>query len=234
MNRPFIKSGLVGLLVIAMSIVLLNVFPTQAPSMIDGFFTPIIAFEFIQTQQEVYQLFGSSDSVDRQAMIEAMDLGNWLDFIYMFLYSSFLLLFSIRCGKITKKRYYQAGVILSFIVLVADALENVQLLRITSEIVTQDFGKALSYLHFFTWVKWGSIAIIFLVLVPYFVKGNTYSKAMAIAGIMSFVLGTLSYIHRSVLNEIFALSVGIMFLLMIIYCFIYKEENPTNNYNGSD
>lgn len=50
MNRPFIKAGIVGLLVIVMSIVLLAVFPSKAVRLPDGFFTPIIAFEFIETK----------------------------------------------------------------------------------------------------------------------------------------------------------------------------------------
>ncbi|MCP4669407.1 MAG: hypothetical protein GY849_23995, partial [Deltaproteobacteria bacterium] len=68
------------------------------------------------------------------------------------------------------------------------------------------------------------IAAIFLVLLPYFIKGSAYSKMIAMMGVVTFVLALLSFIHRSVLNEIFAIAVAIMFLLMIIYCFVHKEE----------
>ncbi len=224
MNRPFLKSGIIGLLVICMSIVLLMVFPDKAPSMMVGFFTPIIAFEFVQTPQEALHLFGSSDSVARQEMIAAMDLGNRLDYIYMCLYSMFLLLFSLGVVKVTGKKGYFAGAVLAVMVLAGDALENVQLLGITSKIVTQDFGNELCWLHYFTWLKWGGIAVIFLALTPYFMRGRAYSKIIAIMGVVSFALAVLSFINRSVLNEIFALSVAIMFILMIIYCFTHKEE----------
>jgi len=50
MNRPFLKVGYVGLLVIIMSVTLVIIFPSKASKMPDGFFTPIIAFEFIQTK----------------------------------------------------------------------------------------------------------------------------------------------------------------------------------------
>ena len=44
-------------------------------------------------------------------------------------------------------------------------------------------------------------------------------------GILSFILGAAAYINRSIINEIFSLSVAMMFVLMIIYCFTYKVNN---------
>ena len=225
MNKPFMKTGFLGLLVIGMSVVLLMVFPSKAPWMMDGFFTPIIAFEFVQSQSEVCQLFGLSDSPDQLSMIKAMDFGNRLDYIYMVLYSSFLFFFSFVCAKNTGQRYYYAGSMLSFVILVADALENIQLLRITAKITSQDFGKELSLLHCFTWIKWGGITVVFLILAPYFFKGRSYSKVIAAIGISSFILSVLAYLNRSVLNELLGLSVALMFLLMIVYSFIYKTES---------
>jgi len=219
------KIGFLGLLVIGMSIVLLMVFPSKAPWMMDGFFTPIIAFEFVQSQSEVYQLFGLPDSPDQLSMIKAMDFGNRLDYIYMVLYTSFLFFFSFVCAKNTGQKHYYAGSMLSFVILVADALENIQLLRITAKITSQDFGKELSLLHCFTWIKWGGITIVFLILAPYFFKGRSYSKVIAAIGISSFILSILAYLNRSVLNELLGLSVALMFLMMIVYSFIYKTES---------
>ena len=225
MNKPFMKIGFLGLLVIGMSIVLLMVFPSKAPWMMDGFFTPIIAFEFVQSQSEVYQLFGLPDSPDQLSMIKAMDFGNRLDYIYMVLYTSFLFFFSFVCAKNTGQKYYYAGSMLSFVILVADALENIQLLRITAKITSQDLGKELSLLHCFTWIKWGGITVVFLILAPYFFKGRSYSKVIAAIGISSFILSILAYLNRSVLNELLGLSVALMFLMMIVYSFIYKTES---------
>jgi len=181
MNKPFIKIGFLGLLVIGMSIVLMIVFPSKAPWMMDGFFTPIIAFEFVQSQSEVYQLFGLAGSPDQlsmtQSMIRAMDFGNRLDYIYMVLYASFLFFFSFVCAKNTGQRYYYAGSMLSFVILVADALENIQLLRITAKIASQDFGKELSLLHCFTWIKWGGNHRCFFDSGTIFFKGSQLLKS---------------------------------------------------------
>lgn len=68
------------------------------------------------------------------------------------------------------------------------------------------------------------ITVVFLILAPYFLKGRSYSKVIVVIGISSFILSILAYLNRSVLNELLCLSVALMFLMMIVYCFIYKTE----------
>jgi hypothetical protein len=226
MNKPFKKIGFLGLIVIAMSIMLTTVFPSKTPWMMDGFLTPIMAFEFVQSQNEVNQLFGLTDLPEQQSITQSiirdMNFGNQLDYIYMVLYASFLFFFSLVCAGITGQKQYYAASIISIVILFADAFENIQLLSITSKINHLDFTKELTLLHRFTWVKWGGLAIFFLILVPYFIKGRIYSKLIAFAGSLSFILSVLAYFNRSVLNELMGLSVALMFIMMIIYCFTYK------------
>jgi hypothetical protein len=210
-NKPFVKTGYLGLAVIMMSVLLLFVFPPKAPSLPEGFLTPIIAFEFIQTKTEVIEMFGGENITMRNEMARAMDLGNRLDYVY-------------TCTRLSENKYYYAGAVLALAVLAADALENVQLLGITVNIATGNFDSQLRLLHLFTWIKWGGIALIFLTLSPWFLKGGRFSKMIGITGIISFILGVSAYMNRSVINEIFSLSVALMFILMIIYCFIYKTD----------
>jgi len=223
-NKPFIKTGYLGLAVIMMSVLLLFVFPPKVPSLPEGFLTPIIAFEFIQTNTEVKELFGGENITLRNEMVRAMDLGNQLDYVYMCLYSAFLLMVSVTCARLSKNKYYYAGVVLALVVLAADALENVQLLGITANLSTGNFDSQLRLLYLFTWIKWGGIALIFLTLSPWFLKGGRFSKTIGIMGIISFILGVAAYMNRSLINEIFSLSVALMFIFMIIYCFTYKTD----------
>ena len=190
----------------------------------DGFLTPIIAFEFIQTKAEVYQLFVNTDGSVHHSMIDAMDLGNRLDYIYMVLYSSFLLLFCVTCAKLSEKKFYYIGVAISLLVLAGDAMENVQLLSITSGIEFGDFDTQLNFLYLFTWIKWGGIVAIFLILMPWFARDGKFSKIIGMAGVVTALLGVLSFLNRSVITEIFCLAVGLMFLFMIIYCFTFKYD----------
>jgi len=207
-----------------MSVLLLFVFPPKVPSLPEGFLTPIIAFEFIQTNTEVKELFGGENITLRNEMVRAMDLGNQLDYVYMCLYSAFLLMVSVTCARLSKNKYYYAGVVLALVVLAADALENVQLLGITANLSTGNFDSQLRLLYLFTWIKWGGIALIFLTLSPWFLKGGRFSKTIGIMGIISFILGVAAYMNRSLINEIFSLSVALMFIFMIIYCFTYKTD----------
>jgi hypothetical protein len=165
-NKPFVKTGYLGLAVMMMSVLLLFVFPPKAPSLPEGFFTPIIAFEFIQTKTEVIEMFGGENITMRNEMARAMDLGNRLDYAYMCLYSAFLLMVSVTCARLSKNKYYYTGMVLALAVLAADALENVQLLGITVNIATGNFDYQLRLLHLFTWIKWGGIALIFLLCLP--------------------------------------------------------------------
>ncbi len=224
MNRPFMKVGYVGLMVILMSIILLNIFPSKAPKLPEGFFTPIIAFEFIQTKAEVFQMFVHTDGSVRQDMVAAMDLGNRLDYIYMVLYSLFLFLFCLKCAKLSEKKFYFIGAVISLAILAGDAMENIQLLGITTGIETGIFDLYLNRLFLFTWVKWGGIAAVFLVLMPWFAIGGKFSKIIGMTGSVTAALGVLAFLNRSAITEIFCLGVGLMFLLMIIYCFTFKAD----------
>jgi hypothetical protein len=207
-----------------MSVMLVIIFPSKASKMPDGFFTPIIAFEFIQTKAEVFQLFVSTDGVVHRSMIEAMNLGNQLDYIYMCLYSFFLLMFCVTCAGLSEKKFYYIGAVISLAVLAGDAMENVQLLGITAGIESGDFDAQLNLLYLFTWIKWGGIAAVFLVLVPWFAKGGLFSKTIGMMGSVTAALGVLAFLNRSMITEIFSLGVGLMFLFMIIYCFTYTSD----------
>jgi hypothetical protein len=223
-NKLFIKTGYLGLAVITMSIILLFVFPSKAPSLPKGFITPIIAFEFVQSPDEVFQMFGGENLAIRNQMVDAMDLGNRLDFVYMVLYSMFLLLFSSTGARITKNPYFYAGAAIALAVLAGDVMENIQLLGITANLSTGDIEPYFGLLYTFTWIKWGGLALVFLILSPWFFKGSLFSKMIGAIAIISFILGIAAFLQRSVVNEIFALSVALMFILMIIFCFTFKTR----------
>jgi hypothetical protein len=222
MPRNFRTTGYLGVAVIVMSIVLLVVFPSKTASKVDGMITPVIAFEFLETPEEAYQLFGREPSPARDAMVAAMDLGNRLDFIYMILYTMFLSAFSTLAANESGMTLPRAGRVIAIIILLGDVLENVQLLAITEKLAAGGFECEIGYLRLFTWVKWGGIALTLLALAPYFLKGAAFARVTGIAGILAFLLGLISFVHRSFVNELFSLSVAVMFILMIVYCFIHR------------
>ncbi len=224
MQKPFIRIGLVGLLVIATSLVLLVILPSKGPSMAQGFVTPVIAFEFAQSTQDILGIFGETDSPERQARVRAMDLGNQLDYLYMVLYAGFLALFSLKCTSLTGKRIFQIPAGLAMVALVADALENIQLFGITARLETLDFAPQLLALHWMTWAKWGSLALAFALLAPYFFKGEKYALTIGACGLVCLGLAILAFFAGAPFYEMLGAGTGVMFLLTIIYCFVHKES----------
>lgn len=231
MKKPFKLIGFSGLPVIVMSFLLVMVFPSHAPWMMDGFSTPILAFEFVQSPSEIRQMFGEPGSLDHLAMISAMDSGNRLDYLYMILYTLFLLSFCVACANLTGKKYYYSAGVLSLVILFADAMENIQLLTITAKMATLECDRELALLHGFTWIKWGGLALVFLILAPYFWSGSRFSKLICVTGLSNVILSVLAYVHRSILNELMALSVALMFVMMMVYCFVHRGNQVDSDHD---
>ena len=227
MKRPFIISGIIGVCVIITSIILIMVFPAKVHKLPEGFITPIIAFEFIRTPQEVFDLFGPAESPQHQTLINAMDLGNKLDFIYMLLYNAFLVVFCWKVASLTGKKIYLAGVFVALVILASDCFENIQLLAITSHLGNSSFESQLKMLKIFTWLKWEGTVVAFLILLPYFLKGAVLSRMIAPCSAIAAVLSVTAFTHHGVANELFSLSVVIVFVLMIVYSLFHKEAIAT-------
>ena len=220
----FYKTKILGILLLLISILLLFVLPNKAPEMVEGFFTPIIAFEFARTSFEVKQIFGEFGTDIYDKMISLMKLGNQLDFIFLIIYSFFLFSFVFTIYKITKSKFFLIPLVLSIVILFADFFENIQLLSIIDKLQSENINEELYYLNIFTWLKWGGIALYFLLLYPFLNKGNLYSKITGTIGIVTFLTGVMAFVQRSILNEIFAILVSLMFLLIFFFTFIYKER----------
>jgi hypothetical protein len=222
-NKPFRTVGFIGLVVVLVSLVLTGIFPKEALVMPEGFKTPILAFEFVKTNQEIINLFGTEDEV-RADLVQAFDLGNWVDFVYMVLYSAFLFRFAATAVTQSRRKLFYVGSLLAGVILLGDLLENIQLLQITAVIDSGNFNQQLALLPIFTWVKWGGLALYFLLLSPYFFLAEaTFPRLIGIAAILTFALGGSAFLSRSALNEYYALSVALMFVLIIGYSFWYKE-----------
>lgn len=224
MNKIFLKAGFVGIAVLVLSTVLILVNPSKAVIMPKGFTTPIVAFEFIASEQEVLALFGAAGT-QRDALIQKIDLGNKIDFAYMLTYSFFLWLFSFICFKDTKKKWFIVPMIISAVVLGADALENIQLLSITAKIAEGKYSVELARLHVFTWIKWAGIGAVFVSLIPFLWKKGIFGKIISDMSILAAGIAIAAYFNRSVFNEIYALCVGLVFTMLIIFSLFYKKKS---------
>jgi hypothetical protein len=225
-KRPFFIPGLIGVAVILVSVLNLLVFPQTSPGQIEGLRSPIIAFEFAKTVEEINTLFGPAGSPEQAEMVQKMNQGNMLDFLYMLLYSGFLVSFSIAAKKQRPMGLWPVAVGLALLALVSDMLENLQLFQITNNLTSGDFVDSLTRLHWFTWLKWGSLAFYFLVISVWLLGNGRFGKFIAVVAELTFLLGLFAFAARGFITELFALSVALTFLLMIIFCFTTKAEKP--------
>ena len=225
MRRPFLISAIIGIGVIIISLVLMLTGPQETGPMADGFFTPIIAFEFASDVYDVNLIFYSDDSQLIETAISSITFGTRLDFLFMVLYGAFLLAFSLTCASLTGNRLFYLPAFLAILTALFDLLENLQLLSIMQQLGSGNFTTQLDYLHLFTWLKWGTLSAIFLLLIPFFQKAGVFGRFLAMFAALPLVLGVFAYFIPGLPNELFALSVSAMILMMILFTFLYRESS---------
>ena len=135
-----------------------------------------------------------------------------------------LLTFSLKCASLTGDRRYHFATMLAIIAPIFDILENLQLFSIMEQFISGQFSFELETLRFYTWGKWGALALIFLLFIPFFRSSGKFGVFLSLFATLPAALGVLSFLIPGLLNELFALSIIIMFLLTIIFSFIYRTE----------
>ena len=226
-DRLFLLSGLLGLGALLMTAFLWLIGPRQMGPMPPGFVTPIMAFEFVADPAEVGHLFSVAGAV------AAMDRVNRWDFLYMALYNGFLIAFALACARRTGNRYFYAVAALPLLIWIADALENVQLLAITGvlaadevEPVVDQLLPLLDRLRLFTWLKWGGLALYFVLLWPYFRGLQGRARWIGVVGLLPALLAVAALFSRGLANELMALAIGMMFLVLTVYAWKIAVAQP--------
>ena len=225
-KRPFLPAGIVGFFVVVTAIWMLQFFPAEAVHLPKGFSTPVIFFEFIQSPMEVADFFGiTDDGIPNESFINQMNKGNYLDFFFMLVYSSFLFLFFYLLAKISGNKWVKTGMLLALFAFFGDMFENIQLLGITANLESGHFLRQLSLLHLFTWIKWGSLAISFVLFSVWLYPSGGIYRFMGYVTAIPFLLGIWAFLDRGTASELFAKSISVAFFVMICYCFLYRAKN---------
>jgi len=217
----------IGIILIILGLVIFAVSPRKAYSLPNGFVTPITAFEFSQEKNEVEGIFKKDENSLDLNKIYSMDETNYLDFAFMILYSSFLFAFIYYYYKNTKALIFLLALLIIPLILIGDFLENINLLMITKSLRTNaDFESNLYYLFYCTWLKWGGLGIIFLII-GLTIESLLFFKVTFIA---TFITGAGAFIYRSAFNEVFSILVLISFILLVIYAWLIKKSHIPEQY----
>ncbi len=221
MNKPFIKAGYVGVMLVLVSIAIMAVNPAKGEKLPHGFFTPVIAFEFIRTEAEVHDLFGHNQSDEQTKIVNGMQIGTYIDFFYITVYSIFLLLFTFFCIRITGSKWFLLSGFIVLGICLSDIFENVQLLSIMAKLNAGEFSRELELLNFFTWAKWGGLTALFISFIPYLRKSGTFGRVISVTSLLSALAGSAAFLNRSVANEIYFLSIAAIFIMLILFSFTF-------------
>ncbi len=206
---------ILGILVIIMSLGLTTVFPQEAAWLPDGFTVPIVAYEFLQSDAEVLQFFGTEPSQQKQ-LVTAMNKGHQLDYIYLCIYALFLAAWGRYAALEKKQVFFNGIIILAAITAVADIGENIQLVSIANQLESGSFAPQLELLYRFTWLKWGALVLSLLGLSPYTIQQDWLGKTLALISVLTFVLSVFAFAERSILTSYFTKGIALQFLLLVL------------------
>ncbi len=145
-----------GIATIVLGIIMLFVFPSSA-QVSKGFRTPIIAFEFAQSEADL--AFLSGDSASSRLNRAKMDAGHRWDRVFPFAYAGFVALLLLQI--IVRGQYWLWLVIpVALLIIPFDLRENRVLLAITDALGNeQSIESLLQELYVATWLKWGALGI---------------------------------------------------------------------------
>lgn len=225
-KSSFSKIGLLAIPLL-IGIVAMNVFfPKESP---DDYSSFIIAFEFVKTPAETLQLFEllnptpeSINSLSIQEKIVGLNIGNYLDFLFMACYSLFLFLFFKKAAPHYNLKWLKFGMPLAILALLTDVGENICLINIAnaypSELEMQPF---LNILPFFVWTKWLALAVaLALASIAFLMGKKLITKLLAFVLIIPILLGIMSLITQSSLMiDGFTASIFIGIGIMVASCF---------------
>jgi len=220
-KHPFAKIGILAIPMLIFTVLMDIFFPKTNP---DGFQSFIIAFEFAKTPEQIHQLF-SGFTAETFADI---NIGNYIDFGFMLTYTLFLVLFFKNAAKIFNKKWLLTGIPLSVIVLFADVMENIYLLRITGmyspEVTDAALTSVLNKLHIFTWIKWGGLAVIFALFSVKSMGRRIIAHIEGIVFIIPFLFSFWALSNDPMGISRFTLSIALAFFLLLFYCFWHKTK----------
>ncbi len=203
----------IGVLLIGTS---LNfVYPTEMGRMPIGFYQPILAFEFIESSEEVMLLFGQEEE-QREKWIDEMELGHYVDYVFLIFYSLFICSWAWYYKRTYSHNilYFVMG--LAVIAGFSDIIENTQLSIIANNLDIRSIQHHIDVLQLFTWIKWASLTMALLALAPYVVKEKWIGSLYALTSVLTLVLAVIAFNQRSMITSLFILGLFIQFLILIV------------------
>ncbi len=222
LRNPFLPALILGLAVAALS----ALFPKipAAP----GVRLAIIELEFARSAGEVYRVTGfglTGDAVPDAGIVDAIRQNTAHDRWFIFAYSFFLAVCCAIAWKQSGSPMLLAGAVLAFAAGAFDFLENRQILLIMNQL-DGDFGGSLVRLHVFTWLKWGSIVLVFGAFAPFAWHHGLLGKALAASALAGMLAGVVAALLQKHMYYIaFSGLVMLSFVTLLVFAALFPKRN---------
>jgi len=181
-----------GTAMLVLSVVVLVVFPaTPARRNLPGMQSPIIGFELARSPEDVAGLLGDPGTPERAEYAARMDRGNRLDFVFLVAYAVFHAAIALRLaarGRLSRSLLVVLLVLAADMALF-DALENRELLFLSTAAPSGDMTASLSRLHVFTLLKWYAIFGSAALLAPFLWRETDWWRCAAPLFALAALLG---------------------------------------------
>jgi hypothetical protein len=189
---------LAGGAMVVLSVALLIVLPAApARRNLPGLQSPIIGFELARTPDDVAGLLGEPGTPERAEYAARMDRGNRLDFAFMIAYAAFHAAIALRLaarGRLPRP-VLVVLLVLAADMLLFDALENRELLLLSTAAPSPDMDAALARLHVFTLLKWYAIFGSAGLLAPFLWREPDWWRFAAPLFALAALLGVVGLGH---------------------------------------
>jgi hypothetical protein len=147
-------AALFGIATVLLGVIMLFVFPSEA-TLAEGFRTPIIAFEFAESEADLAFLSGTDAS--SRANRAMMDAGHRWDMVFPFAYAGFIALLLLHLAA-RGHRWLWLAIPVAVLIIPLDIRENLVLTAITRALENgETIEHLLRDLHNATWLKWGAM-----------------------------------------------------------------------------
>ena len=217
-NLKFITI-IVGILMIVTGVILLFINPLVVGKLPKGFFTPILALEFMHNTAQLTSYF---DIVTVQSVKQSLIIGNQVDYVYMCLYSLFIMAITGLIYSESKIKTLLIVLPLVVLVCIADVFENMNIQEILSMNQYQNAGLILEQLHLFTWLKWGGLSTILLILAMYFIQKSIGYKLLGLLMILTFIISFPALILGGIYCEMMANLIMVSFIGLFIFAVTFR------------
>lgn len=218
---------LCGGLVLLVGIATLTVYPVALDTLPAGFRTPILALEFIPSMAAAQALFAGD-----QALVERMQLGHWLDMLFLLCYGAFLALPNgvmwLRYRHWTSLVGMSAAVVAS----IADAVENGQLLQLGAAVLDQGPEPDFALLRRCVEIKFLAIVLAMLFLGRSLFRFGLAGKLFALVSLI-LVPVTLLGLNGSILMiEVMTLLIAAGWVILLVWLVQMRHGLPAASASG--